>query len=69
MRTIQTLVPAYTPSAGITEAIAATPADSPTPFEIPASARLRRLPRPVPAAGAAPVILGEVGGTRRLPVA
>lgn len=69
MRTIQSLVPAYTPSAGIVEAITATPTDEPAPFEIPASTRLRRLPRPVAATGAAPILLGEAGGTRRLPVA
>lgn len=66
MRTIQSLVPAYTPSAGIQEAIAAaSPAER---FEIPATARLRRLPRPVPAADVPAVLVGELGGTRRVPL-
>jgi FlaA1/EpsC-like NDP-sugar epimerase len=47
MRTIQALVPAYTPSAGINEAIsaiAAPPANVAAPIAMPASARFRRLP-------------------------
>jgi len=65
MRTIQSLVPAYTPSAGIKDAIAATPMPS---SDMPATVRLRRLPRPLPASDLPPELF-ERAGTRRVPVA
>src|SRR5262249_35255594 len=64
MRTIQDLVPAYTPSATLRDAIAASErarvAES-TAIALPATARFRRLPRPdVPAA-----LVTEIAAPRR----
>ncbi len=67
MRTIQELVPAYTPSAGLCEAIAngARASGATAPPEAP---HLRRMKRPPPAR-ALPAALVTQGATRRLPVA
>jgi FlaA1/EpsC-like NDP-sugar epimerase len=65
MRTIQELVPAYAPSAGVREAMATVGA----PVELPFGGRLRRLPRPMSVADASPRLVGERGDTRRVPVA
>jgi FlaA1/EpsC-like NDP-sugar epimerase len=71
MRTIQELVPAYAPSSGIREAIAASPvvvAPADAPFAA-ALGRLRRLPRPIVTPELPPALVAEGGGTRRVPVA
>jgi FlaA1/EpsC-like NDP-sugar epimerase len=72
MRTIQELVPAYAPSAGIREAIAASPAAAASvdaPHAAAALGRLRRLPRPVAPVEVPVALAAEAGGTRRVPVA
>ncbi len=76
MRTIQELVPAYTPSADIRTAIAAASArreetamgasPSDAAAALPLGARLRRLPRPPAPEAPAPLVV-EAGGPRRAP--
>ncbi len=59
MRTIQELVPGYTPSESLRAAVAASaakPAGARPPLVATASARLRRLPRPVASEGPAALV-------------
>ena len=67
MRTIQRLVPAYTPSTSLREAIAASDARV-EPELKPIAARLRRLPRPVLAKEMPASAVAERGDARRAPV-
>jgi FlaA1/EpsC-like NDP-sugar epimerase len=69
MRTIQMLVPAYTPSANLREAIAAGSTTAEPEVASQRALRLRRLPRPALATGLPAVAVAERGDGRRLPVA
>jgi FlaA1/EpsC-like NDP-sugar epimerase len=83
MRTIQTLVPGYTPSGDLRAAIAAGAvtvegqaepaapfaAEPVSPIATERAARLRRLPRPAPPNELPTAAVAEMGGPRRVPVA
>jgi hypothetical protein len=72
MRTIQELVPAYMPSAGLRDAIATMPetnAAERVALAPPAGMRLRRLPRPVATTDLPAPLVAEAVGARRMPVA
>jgi FlaA1/EpsC-like NDP-sugar epimerase len=68
MRTIQTLVPAYTPSANLRNTVAASDATVAAGIA-PLAARLRRLPRPLFTNEMPAPTAVETGGGRRVPVA
>jgi FlaA1/EpsC-like NDP-sugar epimerase len=70
MRTIQELVPAYTPSASLRDAVAAGErTNTSAPLGAALGARLRRLPRPVANTELPAALVTERAGARRVPVA